>query len=375
MSTAPTVRRHESLLFTWVVSVGCALGGLVMGVLLLLSGEPSALATAVVLAALPVGPLVGCYLWLDRYEPEPRRLLAAGLLWGAFGATTLSLLLQAPWGDLDLEVSGVVAAPLSEETAKGLFLVMLLWWRRHELDGVLDGIVYAGMVGIGFAFVENVLYLTAATSETGEFGLGPGEALGVTFVLRCLVSPFAHPLFTSFLGVAVGLAVGNRSRPARWLLVLGGWILAVLLHAGWNAAAFLADGGLFLVVYVVVMAPLFVLALGLALWVRGAERRVLEAALVDAASRGLVPRTDIVWIVDLKARRLARSHARTYGGPVAVRTMEEYQQAAVELGFLHHRYLRGTPPPDFAARGASFVARLNAVRPHISFPGQVVPTR
>lgn len=55
--------------------------------------------------------------------------------------------------------------------------------------------------------------------------------------------------------------------------------------------------------------------------------------------------------------------------------MEEYQQAAVELGFLHHRYLRGTPPPDFAARGQSFVVRCNTVRPYISFPGQVVPTR
>ena len=55
--------------------------------------------------------------------------------------------------------------------------------------------------------------------------------------------------------------------------------------------------------------------------------------------------------------------------------MRDYQQAAVELGFLHHRYLRGTPPPDFAARGQQYVERLTAVRPYISFPGQVVPTR
>ena len=49
--------------------------------------------------------------------------------------------------------------PVTEEASKGLFLLLLLWWRRAELDGILDGIVYAGMVGIGFAFVENILYL------------------------------------------------------------------------------------------------------------------------------------------------------------------------------------------------------------------------
>jgi hypothetical protein len=55
--------------------------------------------------------------------------------------------------------------------------------------------------------------------------------------------------------------------------------------------------------------------------------------------------------------------------------MREYQQAATELGFLHHRFLRGTAPEDFALRGGDYVARINAVRPTIAFPGQVVPTR
>jgi hypothetical protein len=55
--------------------------------------------------------------------------------------------------------------------------------------------------------------------------------------------------------------------------------------------------------------------------------------------------------------------------------MRVYQQAAIELGFLHHRYLRGTPPPDFAVRGQEHVRRISAVRPSIAFPGQVVPTR
>ena len=102
---------------------------------------------------------------------------------------------------------------------------------------------------------------------------------------------------------------------------------------------------------------------------------MLTVALGDAARRGLIPATDIGWVVDLGGRRRSRAFARQYGGKPAERAMADYQQAAIELGFLHHRFLRGTPPPDFAARGQQHVERIRAVRPSIAFPGQVVPTR
>ena len=101
----------------------------------------------------------------------------------------------------------------------------------------------------------------------------------------------------------------------------------------------------------------------------------MKAALGDAAHRGLLPATDIAWVVDLRARRTARAFARHHGGREGEEAMRVYQQAAIELGFLHHRYLRGTPPPDFALRGQDYVVRISAVRPSIAFPGQVVPTR
>ncbi len=102
---------------------------------------------------------------------------------------------------------------------------------------------------------------------------------------------------------------------------------------------------------------------------------MLTAALNDAARRGLIPATDIGWVVDLRARRLARAHAKQRAGPQGARAMADYQQAAIELGYLHHRLLRGTAPADYQARGHDYVSRISAVRPHIAFPGQVVPTR
>ncbi len=363
--------------FTVLVTVLSVLGGGLMMLVIALSGAPGTLVLAAALAALPVGPLVGSFLWLDRYEPEPRWLLVAGLAWGGFVATAAAVLLQGIGGwvvGLDPELMLGVVAPLSEEATKGFFLLLLLWWRRHEIDGILDGIVYAGMVGIGFAFVENVLYLAAAYDGTDGVGPGGTEALTWTFVVRCLASPFAHPLFTSFIGIGVGIAVASRSSTVRMLAPILGYTAAVIAHATWNSATLFGAQG-FLGVYVVVMAPAF-LALGaFAVWTRTSERRMLTAALSDAAARGLIPATDIGWVVDLGARRRARAWAREHRGPEGERAMRAYQQAAIELGFLHHRYLRGTPPPDFAARGQHYVARIAVARPYISFPGQVVPTR
>lgn len=368
---------RSSIAFTVVVTILTSLGALAILALLALSGAPATLALATVLAALPVGPLVGCYLWLDRYEPEPRTLLAAGLLWGCFVATAAAIVLQGVGGfvlGLSDNADLILSAPLTEEACKGIFLVLLLWWRRAELDGILDGIVYAGMVGIGFAFTENILYLAAAYDGTDGTGPGGTESLTITFVLRCLFSPFAHPLFTTFIGIGVGLAVSSRSRLLRVLWPVAGYLLAVASHAIWNGSTVHGFGS-FALAYFVLMAPAFVALIVLAVWMRSAERRMLTAALNDAAARGLLPATDIGWVVDLRARRQSRAFARYMGGPAAEQAMRHYQQAAVELGFLHHRLLRGTPPPDYAARGRDFLQRIDALRPSISFPGQVVPTR
>ena len=367
----------SSVAFTVVVTALVALGALVILAVLALSDAPRTLVLAALLAAVPVGPIVACYLWLDRYEPEPRTLLAAGLLWGCFVATAAALVLQGIGGLVggftDKQTLQVVA-PVTEEACKGLFLILLLWWRRSELDGVLDGIVYAGMVGVGFAFTENILYLAAAYNGTDGMGPGGIDAVTSTFVVRCLMSPFAHPLFTTFTGIGVGIAVNSRRGSSRVLWPLVGYVCAVIAHATWNVAT--ASGwGDFVVAYVVLMVPALVAVVGFAVWSRSSERRMLAAALSDAAARGLIPETDIAWVVDLGARRRSRAYARQRSGRDGERAMRDYQQAAVELGFLHYRYLRGTPPPDYAARGQQFLQRIDALRPSIAFPGQVVPTR
>ena len=88
------MQRRRSAAFTIVVTLVMFVGAIGMGIVLLLSGAPGALVVGLVLAAFPVGPLIACYMWLDRYEPEPRSLLVLGLGWGAFVATSIALVLQ-----------------------------------------------------------------------------------------------------------------------------------------------------------------------------------------------------------------------------------------------------------------------------------------
>ena len=368
-------RRRGNIAFTVLVSILMLVGAGVMSLVLVLSNAPDALVAGTLLAALPVGPVIAAFLWLDRYEPEPVPQLVVAFGWGAFVATAAALLLQV----LDQAVigtpaslTGAVVAPVTEEAAKGLFLVLLLVARRHAIDGVVDGIIYAGVVGVGFAFTENILYLGGAYMGGDGFGAGGLGSATMLFVVRGIFSPFAHPLFTSLIGIGVGVAAVSRSPARRFLAPLLGYVGAVIAHGTWNGSAFFAGGQLFVLTYFFAMVPAFVLVVGFAIWARGREGRMLTRSLIDAARRGLLDPAEVPWLVRLPARRASRRHARVYGGSAGERVMREYQQQAIELGFLHDRYLRGTGPADLPQRGSAMIARLHALRPYVGFPQPVL---
>lgn len=359
------------MLFSLVVGGAILVGALIMGLVLLLSGRPDAIAVGLVLAILPVGPLVACYLWLDRYEPEPVRLLVLSFFWGALVATGVAILLQTLDQLLNnsSEVwSAVVMAPITEEAGKGIFVLLLLWSRRHVIDGMIDGLVYAGLVGVGFAFTENILYFAGAYTGGPDFGPGGIASATGLFILRGVFSPFAHPLFTSAIGIGVGIMVSTRSPVLRVVAPVVGYVVAVLLHAAWNGSAFLYDGEFFLLTYLFAMVPGFFVLVGLAIWFRVREGRILARALTDLAHQGYLLPEEVPWLVRLPARRTARKNAALRGGPPAEQLMREYQQQAIEFAALHNRVMRGTAPEDFTQRGALMAQRLAALRAHVMLP-------
>ena len=366
-----TSRHAGNVVFTVVVAATMLVGATIMALVLVASDAPGALVVGTLLAALPVGPLVAVFLWLDRYEPEPKSLILTALGWGALVATAAALMLQA----LDQfafsrpeSLTAAIVAPITEEGAKGLFVLLLVVARRRVVDGVLDGIVYAGMVGIGFAFTENILYLASAYMGGDQTGPGGIAAATGTFVVRGIFSPFAHPFFTALTGLGIGFAVVTRSRFWRVAAPVLGYALAVLAHAMWNGSAYVGGGRFFAVAYLFLMVPAFLLLAGFAVWARRREGQMLVRALTDAAHRGFIAPYEVPWLARISGRRAARDHAKLVGGDPALRAMREYQEQAIELGFLHDRFLRGTAPSDAVPRGQTLVDRLAALRPYVAFP-------
>jgi len=248
----------------------------------------------------------------------------------------------------------------------------LLLYRRAELDGILDGIVYAGMVGIGFAFMENILYLSQAyIGEDGRVG-GIEDAVFL-FVIRGVFSPFAHPFFTAFIGIGIGIAVSSRRRAVQIAAPTIGYALAVGAHALWNSALLLDDGSAALGTYLMLMVPGFLVLVGFAIWSRRREGALLAASLTDCARRGFLNPNEVPWLARIPARRACRQYAAAVGGEPARTAMKLYQTEAIELGFLHHRFLRGTAPSNYRELGEAHVQRMFLLRPRLIWPPAAAP--
>ena len=180
---------------------------------------------------------------LDRYDPEPGYALMGCLLWGGLAACGFSaiintfvagiggLIFGAEGGDI---VGAVVSAPLVEEAFKGIGLLGVFYFLRREFDGVVDGIIYATFIALGFATVENVIYYSQAAQ-------GGQEVFAFTFFLRGVLAPWGHPLYTSMTGIGFGLARESKSGWVRMTAPVIGYAGAVFLHAVWNGSASLGD--------------------------------------------------------------------------------------------------------------------------------------
>jgi RsiW-degrading membrane proteinase PrsW (M82 family) len=371
----PGPRRPRILAILGWVAIFVVLLAFAMLTVLVITAETGALGlvTGVALAAVPVVPVVAVYLWLDRYEAEPPVLLGFAFLWGAGVATFGSLIansasaaaIQQAGGDTT--AAAVVVAPVVEETMKGLAILLILLLRRREFDGVVDGIVYAGMVGIGFAFVENVLYLGRTLADSGVAGTV------AVFVLRCVASPFAHPLFTAATGIGLGLAVRARNPLAKVALPVLGWAVAVLLHGTWNYSASAGFGG-FVTAYAVVQVPIFAGFVALAVYARRREGRLIARHLEVYSSTGWISPGEVTMLASIPSRRDARSWASRTGGPAARRAMRDFQELASELAFLRERMVRGSAPRDAQTTEYAMLASMSAQRalflPNWSPPSQ-----
>lgn len=327
-----------------------ALGFVVLTIVILLVAwyllvvlGPTALLVALVLAAIPLAGVLLFIRWIDRWEPEPRGALLFALLWGAGASVLIALVFSGVTQHYEalagLTGSGVAAffetvvqAPVIEEFAKGLGILLILWVMRRTFDGPVDGVVYAATIAIGFAFTENLQYFGLAINQDG----GLGGDVAQTFLLRAILSPFAHVMFTACTGVLLGLAARRTGRLGAIGYFLLGLVPAVLLHAFWNSAGYWATD--WFRYYFVVQVPLFLLAIAGVTRLRRHEQRLTHARLSEYAAVGWFTPSEVNLLSTAAGRRMATGWAARHGLGRPYRT---FVQNATKLAFTRERLVNG----------------------------------
>ncbi|MFY9713562.1 MAG: PrsW family intramembrane metalloprotease [Microbacterium sp.] len=292
-----------------------------------------------VLALIPlIIVLLGVRL-IDRWEPEPKRVLFFAVAWGAIAAIGLTLLLDIAitllFGLRSEAVAAIIQAPIVEEFWKGLGVFLIYLSVRRAFDGPVDGVVYGALVGAGFAFTENIQYFAISLIEGG------GEQLTITFVLRGLMSPFAHAMFTALTGYAIGLAA-RRHASAGAALGIGllGMLGAILLHAFWNGSSFVAD---FYVLYFTLQVPLFIGFILAIIALRREESRLTRLRLGDYAAAGWFTPEEVTMLATPAGRKTGLRWAASLRGDRRP-LMREFIRDATALAAVRQRAISGRDP-------------------------------
>ena len=241
----------------------------------------------------PMFLFAGFINWLDRYEKEPKILLGAAFMWGIVIAgggayiinTVMGMgvyIITGSEGATDFATASIIA-PIVEESLKGLAVLVVFFLFRKEFDSVLDGIIYAGITALGFAAIENVLYIY----ERGYLESGWSGLWTLVFI-RVILVGWQHPFYTAFTGIGLAVARLNRNVLTKIVAVVGGFAAAVFMHAFHNTFGSLIGGveGLALGTFVDWIGWFFMLVF--IIWMIINERNLMRRQLQEEVSSGLI---------------------------------------------------------------------------------------
>ena len=218
--------------------------------------------------------------WAARLKPTVLSWLAAfgwgtggALIFAGYGNTVIDSAVAASnlSDDAVDVVTSVVTGPLVEETGKGIGVLTLVLAARKVLDRPAQGGVLGALVGLGFAWGEDVGYYVSAL-EDGMSGLWE------SFLARALRGAYGHAIFTGVFGYALAWAVLRaRNVLVGLLAAAGGFVAALALHAQANGIGFLAPEDSWNLTYGAIEIPVLVVSVALLVWGLRRHRSTLEA--------------------------------------------------------------------------------------------------
>lgn len=337
-------RRSNTALVLGIIGVLLlSVVALVIAAYLVIGLGGDAVALGGVMALVPLGIVFFGVRWIDRWEPEPRLAVVFAFLWGAAVAVGVALIVGAGVDPVITSISegdafiydflgAAIQAPLVEESAKGFGLLVIFFAARRYFDGPVDGIVYAAWIAGGFAFTENILYFGSQLVDVGGFD---GSVFEI-FVIRGIMSPFAHVMFTAATGIALGFAARYRSPLAGILFYAIGLVPSMLLHALWNGALFFVSD--FYGYYAIVQVPLFIIGIVIVVALRKQESALTRERLAEYANAGWFAQDEVAALATPAGRRTALAWAARMGKQKAMKT---YIHDATRLAFARQRIITG----------------------------------
>ena len=231
--------------------------------------------------------------WLDRYEKEPKALLGAAFFWGVVIAAGGAFIINTAFGygiyiftgsegAADAGTTSIVA-PIVEEFLKGLAVVIVFFIFYKEFDSILDGIIYGGMVGLGFAATENTIYIY----RNGYLDSGWGGLFLLAFI-RVILVGWMHAFFTAFTGIGFAVSRTNKNMFIKFVAPLVGFGVAITAHAFHNTFGGMIGGlgGLAAGTFVDWIG--WALMLGFIIWMINNEHNIVKNHLQAEVTSGLI---------------------------------------------------------------------------------------
>lgn len=207
----------------------------------MITNDPKLIAIAIISGIIP--SLIWLWFWLheDRKNPEPKAILTLVFIMGALSVVVVLPIQKFIQVHIDSSSLELIIWAATEEIMKFLAVAVLLY-KTREVDETIDWPIYLITAALGFAALENALFLLKPIT-LGETTVGL-----LTGQLRFLGSTLLHTVASGTIGIALGLSLHLSITKKRIYLFLG-LIFAITLHSAFNFFIIKNDGLDFLKVF------------------------------------------------------------------------------------------------------------------------------
>ncbi len=255
---------------------------------------------------------------MDKYDREPFAAVMIHFFWGSFGAVILALIgtsilntassLLTKSQNSFLQI--VLFAPLSEEFAKGIFLLYTV--NKKNFDNITDGLVYGCAIGLGFGMTENFIYfITYGNSLTSWFYI---------VIIRSLFSAVMHAIATGTFGAFLGLAKFSTSW-LKYIFPIPGIVLAVFIHFIWNYSVSFKNTYLLGIIFIFLCIQFFFFVFKLSI---ENERKIIQRELLEEIGPGFIQDAHL---------NILSGFNRFKSGWINEKIRRQYIKAAIRLAF------------------------------------------